>query len=95
VKPVVSTSPQTSNVEVGTSRKITCIVTSSLVHNVTWYKQGIAQPLTNQSKYKMDGNEMSILNVELSDAGNYYCVAQSAAGSSGDSSSSQVKTFSK
>ncbi|XP_069115355.1 hemicentin-1-like isoform X2 [Argopecten irradians] len=84
------------NVTLGVSVDLSCAVTSSLTsYNVSWYKQDqtgqTPVPIQTNLKYAL-GNanpyKLWIHNIDVNDTGRYYCIAQSAAGTSAPSEAS-------
>ena len=50
-----------------------------MVETWTWYKQGNSSPLPNDgTNYVIDENQLTVLNVEFSDEGFYYCVGSNS-----------------
>ncbi|XP_033757850.1 hemicentin-1-like [Pecten maximus] len=82
----------------GTTVNFTCSVTSSLAsYNVTWYKRvsdtdGTAIPVQINERYAVDlsPHRLWIYNINVNDNGVYYCIAQSAAGTSARSEVSLI-----
>ena len=50
----------------------------------TWYKEGVATPLTDGAEYAIDANELTILNADIDDEGFYYCVGTNSVTSDSD-----------
>ncbi|XP_033758136.1 hemicentin-1-like [Pecten maximus] len=82
----------------GTTVNFTCSVTSSLAsYNVTWYKRvsdtdGTAIPVQINERYAVDlsPHRLWIYDINVNDNGVYYCIAQSAAGTSARSEVSLI-----
>jgi hypothetical protein len=67
----------------GTNAVFTCIAIAIPQHTTEWLKDG--QPLTNSSKHSITGlgtstSTLTIIDIELSDRGNYTCIADNLHG---------------
>ena len=48
------------------------------VETWTWYKEGDPTPLSDGAEYSINGNELTILNIDIDDEGYYYCVGSNS-----------------
>ena len=75
----------------GTNATFTCEAEADPQHTIEWTKEG--EELFNSSKYLITGlgtarSTLKIINLELSDTGNYSCFAENLHGN--DSTSDQL-----
>ncbi len=83
--PFFSGQPAAQDLPEGSDATFSVIVEStSDVTSFVWYKDGVASPLADDGDYDIVSDALTstltILDVELADAGQYYCVAINAAG---------------
>jgi len=90
--------PSEVNMKIGTDATFTCIVTSTLNTNVTWYKKtGSTETAITAIKDKLqfDQTNFTIKNVSISDEGSYFCKATNDVGESESSSVLKLAVYSK
>ncbi|XP_021370007.1 hemicentin-1-like isoform X6 [Mizuhopecten yessoensis] len=91
--PRVSITIPSVTVEKGTSLTLHCVIVSELGQAVAWYRSNTGQTLTPPGRYNFNGPNVTIMAVEVSDEGGYYCTASNTAGISNNSNSVMVTVY--
>ncbi|XP_068104559.1 hemicentin-2 [Hyperolius riggenbachi] len=80
VPPRVHPGPKVLKTLIGRSVVLPCVSHGDPTPSLAWYKDGVALRVGDKDSLQGPDGSISIMEVQLSDSGNYRCVASSSAG---------------
>nr|DBA21577.1 TPA: hypothetical protein GDO54_018188 [Pyxicephalus adspersus] len=80
VPPRVHPGPKVLKTLLGRSVVLPCVAHGDPTPGLSWYKDGVALRVGDQDSLQGPDGSISVMEVQLSDSGNYRCVAVSSAG---------------